>query len=381
MSISYTAQLLEAIHQDANETNLKVATDYLRNLQPAQLNEVDGLNIRQLLEVLSKHQKSTDFIDFLYAVLRQYPQNSLTPVHGILVRTACSMRQYLAAMPLLEQSIEYLPKEHYLTYIDHLTFHFFGALCHAATGSWSRALFSLSMVLAAGGHNTSSFQLEAYRKFVLIGLIYHGKLLPFPTTTPSNTRRSLEILAAEYIELAEQYLVSGDTFLMLANASQSRMKDHGNDGFLRTAVASLPGHKILQLRNVYSSIYLPDLAARIGTDETGTAELLAEMNADGRLTSTTDEQGIVDFPAAVFDADSQLIKLEEVYRSIDDMSTRMSSLQKRLELEPEYVDRQLGRNGSTNDDGGKGKRKGTSARRFPGSTMTGPTTGDPDDSM
>ena len=65
-----------------------------------------------------------------------------------------------------------------LTYKDHLRYFLYGAMIYMALKKWKDALFFLEVVIVAptSGHVTSMIQVEAYKKWVLVGLIQDGRV-------------------------------------------------------------------------------------------------------------------------------------------------------------------------------------------------------------
>ena len=62
-----------------------------------------------------------------------------------------------------------------LTYHHNLEYHLFGALIYIGLKKWGRALEFLSFVINTPTIGaTSNIQVEAYKKWVLVGLIVHG---------------------------------------------------------------------------------------------------------------------------------------------------------------------------------------------------------------
>lgn len=64
-----------------------------------------------------------------------------------------------------------------LEYLDHLQYFLYGAMIYMALKKWKRALFFLEIVIMSPANNTASMiQVEAYKKWVLVGLLLKGKV-------------------------------------------------------------------------------------------------------------------------------------------------------------------------------------------------------------
>jgi COP9 signalosome complex subunit 3 len=141
------------------------------------------------------------------AILRVDPSGAtFTSSHLVFVRKCLEARAYSEALPVLNQSIFYFPPttkkgaEHSLyphlssnhessstfitsesclsaklDYRDHLQYFLYGAMCYIGLKEWKRALLFLEMVIISPVvNNASKIQVEAYKKFLLVGLLYKG---------------------------------------------------------------------------------------------------------------------------------------------------------------------------------------------------------------
>lgn len=68
-----------------------------------------------------------------------------------------------------------------MTYHDHMQYFLYGGMIYMALKDWERALFFLEVVMATpgissrdGSGGASKIQVEAYKKWILAGLIHQG---------------------------------------------------------------------------------------------------------------------------------------------------------------------------------------------------------------
>lgn len=354
-SSAYLAQLLDAATLDMNDTTFSNITDFLHRFDPRQLQDEGVVKLRQLLELVSNSAPGPLVMDIFYKTIQRYPPNTLTPVHHFIARQSCLDRRYEDVMPLLSEPIDFIPKSCGLSYHDHLLYHFYGGLCFAALRQYSRALSTLALVIAVGGNSTSLIQLEAYKKFVLIGLIEQGRLVNFPSNTSSSTRRTLELLADTYISLAETYgKPDSDVQAYVDTHIEEFTRDH-NLGLINSALARIASHKIQKLKKIYVSLRLETLSQKIGLTQDKTKATLTSMVSDGRLVADIDEDGFVIFPMETSSVQDEVAKLEKVHSNIMSVNSRISRLQNVLELDPDYLKWQNGI--ETSDNKGKGKER------------------------
>ena len=146
------------------------------------------------------------------AILRIDPSGStFTSSHLVLVRLSLEARAYPAALPVLDKDIYHFPPssgkateatsnslfpylcsdhEHGSTYITpdsnltqkldyrvHLQYFLYGAMIYMALKDWPRAISFLELVMTSPTtHNASKIQAEAYKKWVLVGLLHKGRV-------------------------------------------------------------------------------------------------------------------------------------------------------------------------------------------------------------
>jgi COP9 signalosome complex subunit 3 len=140
------------------------------------------------------------------AILRLDPSSStLTSNHLLFIRLCLDAKTFRHALPILDRDIQAFPSapkpansaigSRYsssyinatsgltdrLTYRHHLEYHLFGALIYMGLKRWERALEFLTFVIVAPTIGpASTIQVEAYKKWVLVGLLVHGGVSLIP---------------------------------------------------------------------------------------------------------------------------------------------------------------------------------------------------------
>ena len=137
--------------------------------------------------------------------------STFTSSHLILAHLCLTTRAFAAALPVLDSDIYHIPAnskkaaeasvdtlfpflcskhESSSTYIStvsgltdkleythHLRYYLFGAMCYMGLKDWERAILFLEVVLTSPTFNTASkIQVEAYKKWVLLGLLHRGRV-------------------------------------------------------------------------------------------------------------------------------------------------------------------------------------------------------------
>lgn len=143
------------------------------------------------------------------AILRVDPSGAtFTSTHLIFARLCLEARAYTDALPVLDEIIYYLPCPTYkaaennmspylsskhessstyitqesglsakLDYRDHLHYFLFGAMLYMGLKEWKKALLFLEIAMTSPvTNNASKIQVEAYKKWVLVSLLYKGSV-------------------------------------------------------------------------------------------------------------------------------------------------------------------------------------------------------------
>ena len=141
------------------------------------------------------------------AILRVDPSGStFTSSHVIFVQLCLEARAYTAALPVLDHTIFHFPpttnklaensmfpylSSHHdssstfitpdsglsakLDHRDHLIYFLYGAMIFMGLKKWKRALHFLEIVIMSPVvNNISKIQMDAYKKWVLVSLLYKG---------------------------------------------------------------------------------------------------------------------------------------------------------------------------------------------------------------
>ena len=143
------------------------------------------------------------------ALLRLNSPGVLTSVHVTFLRLSLLSRSYSHALPILERQIFRFPtssgqayrkhierpscSEHTLgdtfisdasgfsanlTYRDHAKYFLYGAMIYMALQNWDKALHWLSIVISSPVNDSvTKIMVEAYKKWVLVSLLGHGKVI------------------------------------------------------------------------------------------------------------------------------------------------------------------------------------------------------------
>jgi COP9 signalosome complex subunit 3 len=160
------------------------------------------------------------------AIFRLDPSASLlTSTHLYLVKLALETRKYEEALPVLDKYIfqfpgaphhpkpaflceQGLPPAAYITYESKLTsklkyqdvleYFLYSGMVYIGLRRWENALECLENAITYPTRDASKIMVEAYKKWVLVGLLLEGKLLSLPRYTGSGAAKIYHNLAKPY---------------------------------------------------------------------------------------------------------------------------------------------------------------------------------------
>lgn len=198
---------------------------------------------------------------------------------------------------------------------------------------------------------------EAYKKWVLTGLILMGKRPNIPRSTNTTVSRIYHVLAKPYESLA----------LIFENGTASRLKSEAefgrrlwardcNQGLIAQVLASYQKLQIRNLGKIYSKISILDVQNQTTSAETGcklstvaeVESLVLNMISEGDLFATTSSSGgssILTFsPSGPILSESQIQQeLVSTISRVQDISREISLTDRNLTYNPSFV-RYLQRN-------------------------------------
>ena len=359
-------------------------TDFVQYFEPDRLRQDGVARLRAVLSYIANSFAPEFALELYLAAYKRYPPDCLTPVHGFFARQCCLARRYDYGVWLDARSIDRMPRDFHLNAEDHMAYHYFAAICHFCRGNYDRALSLLTLVLQAGGEASSKIQVEAYQKYILIGLMRDGRAAP-PADMSQALSRSLQHIANAYDELADachktvRATFNVGTQTATVAAAPATVDQTGSDGdesmqdisvsttnrhtdtSTTTTTTSpidrvltkhrnafqndnnmhiidnirqlLPMHRAREVSRVYASISLVDFADRCGLASAAEAEsLLGQCIPTGLLNASVTNDGFVTFHDTRHDVSSTSAKPVNL-AELETLQQRMIKMQRMLEYD------------------------------------------------
>ncbi|KAM0714248.1 hypothetical protein Q7P37_010035 [Cladosporium fusiforme] len=302
------------------------------------------------------------------ALLRLDPSAAtFTTLHLRLVRQCLSLGTPTQALPILDQNIfaypQTLPKgiPGETTSDDHeisnafitatsgfsgkiipehvLEYYLLGAHVYIGTRNYQRARLFLECVLLypTQQHITSHFQVEAYKKWVLIGLLSEGKPFPYPRTIDQGVWKNIKAVGKSYDSLADSF--ERRDFLKYSAEVDVGSQIWAGDGNMRLVEAAgraLVRYRVSDLQKTYAALPVSRVATHLGLSPADTLTTLTEMIRQSRLNASlaqgaTPAEYILRFelaPAAgtaspSSDLESQTKRIESLIAAVRDADRRL----------------------------------------------------------
>ena len=246
-----------------------------------------------------------------------------------------------------------------LGYREHLQYFLFGAMVYIAQKKWPRALTLLEFALISPvhGNTVSMIQVEAYKKWILVSILCHGRPGTLPRNMSPHVAKYLKSLTKPYSVLADAFKEESPTHLrgeFLAGAERTVWQRDHNLGLARLVVAAHRRMQVLSFSTVYSSIQLKTLSELMSSSSAGTQtespsaieadlrQLISSRRIHASITHGRDGSEIVAFlsPTGEEPADEmqQIIDLRSSVLSVNTLETHVKDAQSRLELSREYIE-------------------------------------------
>ncbi|KAJ3018928.1 COP9 signalosome complex subunit 3 [Thoreauomyces humboldtii] len=223
----------------------------------------------------------------------------LTSIHALLCKMCLLARTPRAALDILLTPItEIQPANYDLQYQHYLLYHYYGGMIFAQLKKFDQALDFWSLCISAPGPNASAIQVEAYRKYLLVGVVLRNRVLPIPAHTGAATVRACNKHAVAYRKFAEACLspmAAGGRLETEYNSNERAFADHRNAGLAVQCLQSRTRRIVQGLTETYSTISLTDVARAcdmvvqgFGPDVARAEDLVCRMIGEGQVHAKID---------------------------------------------------------------------------------------------
>ncbi|KAH9841302.1 COP9 CSN3 signalosome subunit 3 [Teratosphaeria destructans] len=243
-----------------------------------------------------------------------------------------------------------------------LHYYLLGAFVYIGQRNWSRARLFLEYILLTPTtqHTTSAIQVEAYKKWVLVGLLAEGKTFPLPRTLDQGVVKSLRAVAKIYDALSDDFEKRDHRkFQAEVDHGMADIQADGNLALVAEASKALLRFRVQDLQKTYAALPLSRVATYLGFEEDFTLRIVTDYIREGLINASitpaaTSGEAVLRFHSMSSGPSSTTTQdhdLEAQTKRIEDLVTFIRDADRRLQLTKEYVDHQKRAKRSGGPDG------------------------------
>ncbi|CAB3224909.1 unnamed protein product [Arctia plantaginis] len=296
----------------------------------------------QLTNYLIEIKQPIRGIEILKKAIRkiQLFDSHLTSIHADLCQLCLLSKCMKPALEFLDTDITGIGSElggnndskHFLLY------YYYGGMIYTAMKNYERALYFFEVVVTVPALVVSHIMLEAYKKYILVTFILHGKVLPMPKYTSQVVCRFLKPLSAAYYELA--------TSPHAAVKHREIFVRDKNMGLVNQVLSSMYKKNIQRLTKTFLTLSLSDVAARVQLSGPAQAEsYILNMIEEGEIYAMINQKdGMVVFldSPEKYASPETLCVLEQQMAICTKLHQYIQEMDEQIQVNPQYVKKSVG---------------------------------------
>lgn len=243
------------------------------------------------------------------ALLRVDPYSAvLTSSHLLLAELSIEAEDYVAALPVLEQPVLYLatasankpeflcdltlaPNAYVTTSlgfssklksVDILSYLMLSAMVFIGSRRWDSALRALENVISfpCKDASVSKIMVEAYKKWLLVGLLHTGGLLPLPRSTTPFAIKAYHTIGKPYEAVAALFdAPTAARFRAEIEFASAQWAEDCNVGLMHELLLAYQKWQIRRLSKTYAKMPVSEVVNLTTSAETGTRLALPAVEA------------------------------------------------------------------------------------------------------
>ncbi|KAF8939510.1 hypothetical protein BGZ58_009515 [Dissophora ornata] len=183
-------------------------------------------------------------------------------------QTCLLAQSFKDIIPILDNDISDVKRQHtQINYKDFLLYHYYGGMIYAYIKNFERSVEFFKLAVSAPAEVASQIQIEAYKKYVLTGLLHYGKVPNLPKYTATAVHRSRKAHCGPYDDFAAAYEKKSNNAIRteLEKIKQVLVRDK-NYGLAKQCMEALHRRNIQDLTRTYLTLSIKDITSLIGLD-------------------------------------------------------------------------------------------------------------------
>ncbi|KAK6201943.1 hypothetical protein LQW54_009257 [Pestalotiopsis sp. IQ-011] len=145
-------------------------------------------------------------------------------------------------------------------------------MIYCSRRDWPRALSAFERVVnyPTRDFGASKIMTEAYKKWILVSLLCHGRLISPPASVGSGATKAYGVLGKSYKDLASIFETENANDLKeKANTSSEEWLTDGNTGLVREVLSAYQEWQIQNLQQIYTKISIGEIRQQTKSAQTG----------------------------------------------------------------------------------------------------------------
>lgn len=321
-------------------------------------------------------------IQLLHGVIYRLDKtaSTLTSTHRTFIRLCLLSQAYAEAASLLDDPIHHIPAlqsesrgtkyvcspsgqswtfaspptglTQQITSRTYLEYYLMGGMCYMALRRYQDAMFFFEVVLTAPTiqNVASSIMIEAYKKWLLVGLVLNGATPAIPRSAGQAAIKHVRAVAKPYECVAEAFKGSDIERLRAEiEAGNSVWQEDQNYGLMVEVYEAFRKFSVLRLGKTFAALSVAEIAKRTSPDPTNLNEtqvylegLIANGALNAVIAQANGSQGqILRFlpTSASLKSEAQVkVALASQTRELEDLLRHVQDSEHRIELSREYID-------------------------------------------
>uniref|UniRef100_A0A915Q819 COP9 signalosome complex subunit 3 n=1 Tax=Setaria digitata TaxID=48799 RepID=A0A915Q819_9BILA len=328
---------------------------FLDSIQISFIPDIYVLLFRKVYEYcllqINKPARGIMLLSSAINVLVKEEKDVLTSLHPCLFCLCLKARIHDPAMPFLHLAVPKIFKEtanQTGPYMDPkwvALYFYYGGLLYAVLGRYEEAFAMMQKACCMPSIAPSAIVVRAYKTYVLLSLLLHGKAVRLSNYRSPVMTRSIIPLCPDYTALEricdneEENFDKASAILEYLEAHYISFEKDKTVGLVKLVVRSIRENSVKRLTQCFISISLPDVARRCHLDDSNHAErYLRDMSKDGKIIARIDKkQDIVYFDEMKVEADEH--EVDKAANSVYTLDTLMKQFDDRIRVNPSYISR------------------------------------------
>ncbi|XP_037820852.1 COP9 signalosome complex subunit 3-like [Lucilia sericata] len=228
-----------------------------------------------------------------------------------------------------------------------LLYYYYGGMIYTAIKNYERALYFFEVCISTPAMAMSYIMLEAYKKFILVSLILHGKIIPIPKYSSQVISRFMKPIAQVYHTLAVAYATTSSEEVRNCIIKYSETFERDNNmGLVKQVATSLYKKNIQRLTKTFLTLSLSDVASRVQLPSAAAAEkYILNMIKSGEIYATINQKdGMVVFKddPEKYNSPEMFLKIQQDMDNVMALVKQLNKMEEEIILNPMYIKKAVG---------------------------------------